>query len=466
MPLDTRIAMGGINPLDTQAKLMTLSDLGDQQQMRGLQMQQARDGMQRQQQLRNLLGGLAPNTGDDQRIGALRGAGYFDEADKLQSGMLTRDKTRADIGKIGADTGKTTAETAQITQTISSRDREAAVKNVAALESPDQAREALIQMVNSGQLPPDVGQQIHSTIPQDPGAFRQWQVGMLRRIMDAKDAAATLTPKLQTLDTGGSQQVVDMNPMTRGAAPSAFAKTQTPDSVASNDTQRRGQNLSADTARRGQNMADGRARDGNDIARQAARTQLVETPDGYALVDKGTGLARPAATFNGAQVQGKDPGLNDTQSKALLFGSRMREADKIIRAMSAEGVQTPSLVKQAVEGTPLIGGALGMAANATVASPEQQKVEQAQRDFINAVLRRESGAAIAESEFSNARKQYFAQPGDSGSVRQQKAQNRQLATRALMEEVPAKRRESMSAPTSDAGVPDDIAAILRKHGGK
>tara|TARA_R100001530_G_scaffold34938_1_gene27299 strand:+ start:2308 stop:2460 length:153 start_codon:yes stop_codon:yes gene_type:complete len=38
----------------------------------------------------------------------------------------------------------------------------------------------------------------------------------------------------------------------------------------------------------------------------------------------------------------------------------------------------------------------------------QQK--QTERDFVNAVLRRESGAAISGSEFRTARKQYLPQP--------------------------------------------------------
>ena len=53
-----------------------------------------------------------------------------------------------------------------------------------------------------------------------------------------------------------------------------------------------------------------------------------------------------------------------------------------------------------------------------------QLAEQAQRDFINASLRRESGAAIAPSEFESARRQYFPQPGDSPAVLAQKARNR------------------------------------------
>ena len=55
-----------------------------------------------------------------------------------------------------------------------------------------------------------------------------------------------------------------------------------------------------------------------------------------------------------------------------------------------------------------------------------KQIEQAQRDFINAVLRRESGAAIAPSEFENARLQYFPQPGDTAEVVKQKQKNREM----------------------------------------
>ena len=47
-----------------------------------------------------------------------------------------------------------------------------------------------------------------------------------------------------------------------------------------------------------------------------------------------------------------------------------------------------------------------------------------QRNFINAVLRQESGAVINPSEFVNAKKQYFPQPGDDAATLQQKSDNR------------------------------------------
>ena len=59
-------------------------------------------------------------------------------------------------------------------------------------------------------------------------------------------------------------------------------------------------------------------------------------------------------------------------------------------------------------------------------SDQYKQIEQAQRDFINATLRRESGAAIAPSEFENAQLQYFPQPGDTREVVKQKQRNRQM----------------------------------------
>jgi hypothetical protein len=69
-----------------------------------------------------------------------------------------------------------------------------------------------------------------------------------------------------------------------------------------------------------------------------------------------------------------------------------------------------------------------------VNSPDRQKAVQAQRNFINSILRRESGAVISDPEFSNARQQYFPQPGDSPEVIKQKRENRASAIRGLMRE--------------------------------
>ncbi|CAN7452794.1 hypothetical protein LJR066_002849 [Acidovorax sp. LjRoot66] len=159
----------------------------------------------------------------------------------------------------------------------------------------------------------------------------------------------------------------------------------------------------------------------------AARGQ--QPPAGYQWAPGG-GLTHIPGGPADPSVRGNKAPLNDVQSKALQFGTRMQEAGSIIDKLATAGVTQSGLIKR---GADAIG--LGGVANFTQ-SPEQQQVEQAQRDFINAVLRRESGAAIADSEFSNANKQYFIQPGDSPEVQAQKRRNREIATAGILAEVP------------------------------
>ena len=122
--------------------------------------------------------------------------------------------------------------------------------------------------------------------------------------------------------------------------------------------------------------------------------------------------------------------LTEFQGKNVLFGARMASADKTLLGLE-DKISTVGLsTKQAAEGLPIIGGLLGAAGNQMLSS-EQQRVEQAQRDFVNAVLRQESGAVISEQEFANAKRQYFPQPGDSKEVIAQKRQNRQMAINAF-----------------------------------
>jgi hypothetical protein len=81
--------------------------------------------------------------------------------------------------------------------------------------------------------------------------------------------------------------------------------------------------------------------------------------------------------------------------------------------------------------------------------PVIQKQLQAERNFVNSVLRRESGAAISPTEFENATKQYFPRPGDSEEVLLQKKANRDLTAQNLI-------NESGSAYTgATGGTPED-----------
>lgn len=115
--------------------------------------------------------------------------------------------------------------------------------------------------------------------------------------------------------------------------------------------------------------------------------------------------------------------LNATQGKANLFASRMAESDKIIQNVGNTGTQYD---QRMLSKLPLGVGNM-------LVSPEYQQLDQAERDFVNATLRQESGAVINPDEFDNARKQYFPQPGDSPQVIEQKARNRALAIAKMQE---------------------------------
>lgn len=60
-----------------------------------------------------------------------------------------------------------------------------------------------------------------------------------------------------------------------------------------------------------------------------------------------------------------------------------------------------------------------------------QQAMNSEKQFIAAVLRKESGAAISKDEYTTYGAQFFPRPGDSDAVLDQKAQNRGIAVQAM-----------------------------------
>ena len=164
------------------------------------------------------------------------------------------------------------------------------------------------------------------------------------------------------------------------------------------------------------------------LALDDRKAGTANVPSGYRASADGQGLE--AIPGGPADPRQKNKPLNETQSKSLAFGARMQQSGEQLNALAEQGVTQPGSIKRAADAV----GA-GVLANWTQ-SGEQQQVEQSQRDYVNAVLRRESGAAISNAEFDNARQQYFPQPGDKPQVIEQKRRNRLLSTQAMLAEVP------------------------------
>jgi len=157
---------------------------------------------------------------------------------------------------------------------------------------------------------------------------------------------------------------------------------------------------------------------------------------GKTLVDRKTGKVvfqapttatltrRNPVTGELEYISGIDPSqinLDQSESGATMYSGRMRQAENDLRLVEREGTD---FMQKIYSNAPFnLGNYL--------TSPEFKSYDQARRNFVNAVLRRESGAAIAESEFENANLQYFPQPGDTQQVVDQKRRNRELAIRLM-----------------------------------
>lgn len=140
--------------------------------------------------------------------------------------------------------------------------------------------------------------------------------------------------------------------------------------------------------------------------------------------------ATPRPQGPSAPFGAKTKPMTEDQGKATGYGMRAATSHEIINTIGDSGKVQPGILKRMASSIPFYGEEAGTVMNWTQ-SPKQQQVEQAQRDFVNAVLRRESGAVISPAEFDNATKQYFPQPGDSQEVIKQKQFNRENAIQAL-----------------------------------
>ncbi|MGJ7613936.1 MULTISPECIES: hypothetical protein [unclassified Variovorax] len=408
MPLDPNIILQagrGVTPLqdpsEMQAKLQ-------QSQLGALQLQQAQRGMADDQAYRQVL--QSGVQGADQ-IAALQKAGLGKQSMDAAKFQTEQQKAQAERGKLVAE----------------------GMKNGAGMILANPTEENAIETLSMAQqqygLPPQMVDSAKAQIygaRNDPNKLRQLAQGW------GGDAEKVLG-KFTTENLGGTLQTQRTNPATGQTDIAGIqARTQSPDSMAS----------VAQSAANAQ-MTDARAREQNQIRQQQGRI-----PSGYEPDPANPGQLRfivgGPADPNTKPAGGKP--LNDTQAKALQFGTRMQVSAEILDKLSNEGVNS------SVPGSrlPVVGGVIS-----ALQPEERQQLDQAKRDYINAVLRRESGAAISASEFDNAEKQYFPQPGDKPETIKQKKANRDLATRGILAEVPdAENRVSQvrgnPAPVSPA----------------
>lgn len=130
------------------------------------------------------------------------------------------------------------------------------------------------------------------------------------------------------------------------------------------------------------------------------------------------GLEREKLKLQAAEAGTK---LTDVQANALLFGERAAQSSQELEQAIAGGFDPASM-----------GTTLQRWLPNRLQGDQVQLLEQSKMNFVSAVLRKESGAAISPQEWKMASAQYFPKDGDSQKVLDQKKKNRETAIAGLL----------------------------------
>lgn len=159
-------------------------------------------------------------------------------------------------------------------------------------------------------------------------------------------------------------------------------------------------------------------------------------------------IAGSKAAATAAERPSKPPTQNESESFRAY--QRIANAEAVIKSLEAS-IQGSSKIR------------LNYAPN-FMQSDGGQRFNQASADFVNAALRRESGAAISQSEYERFNKLYFPQPGDAELTLKQKAKAREVIIQGLKIASGKAFSESFSEPDGSGGKPGTAAEYLQQLG--
>lgn len=181
-------------------------------------------------------------------------------------------------------------------------------------------------------------------------------------------------------------------------------------------------------------LAETRETNANQRADAANQTRLASA-----------GISASASRENAATRVAQRP-LTEGERRAYNFYLRADDAVKTLQAIE------PDIVKLGLTGQARLKYAPNIAQ-----SQVGQTYDQAQRQFTEARLRKDSGAAIPPQEYENDKRTYFAQPGDTKATLERKRLARDVIIRALKFEAKRAIQQDEGAmptpPPSSGGAP-------------
>jgi hypothetical protein len=438
MPIDPNIALSLkpiqlANPLEQYMQAQQIQASQNQNRLADLMYTEKQRDTDQNILLNNLYKSAVGSDGSLDRsklYTGVAGAGLGSKLPGIQKSFADADKVLADVEESKAKTGNYKAETAGKQDDLREKKRQRAITDIAAFKTPQEALASLAAHEQAGDLAPDAAAAVRATIPQNPADFPKWQIGMLQRIMSAGEGMKYLTPDANT--------------------------------VSNNATSRANNAATNATTRRGQDMTDARARELGQQGQYDSERGVV--------VDKTTGVARPVVGADGKPLQAGGK-MTEDQAKATGW---LVQAENAWKNMQAVGLKNgkptdaakPGRVEAALSAAIPFGA--GEAAANSWRGADRQKFLQGASSLSEALLRAATGAGVNKDEAAQKVRELTPVWGDTDENIKQKMDSIPLYIESLkVRSGPgaAKAAAVLKAPAA-AGVPDDIAALLQKHGGK
>ena len=394
----------------------------------------------------------------------------------IQAKMLETEAKQANIKKTGV-------ETAEKELKLKNDQLNFAWNAVGSALTPQAAIDKITEGVKNGHFDLKTAstdiQQLQNMTPEQ---YQQYRVQKVMGILDAKDKLGFMLPKVSRQDIGGNVVSIQDNPALPGyglpVAGMNIAKTATIADKLAREKFNWEQSNPGFELKEGDNGAyygvnkrtlqafpvnmggtppmAATAQGGMPGPRVAAPVQAI--PGMTSVLDQQT--AAQTAPAAGTPFIGKGTALTESQGNAAAYGMRMKEADSILEQMAKKG----TLRGANIEAVPFVGEGLGKILPSVLGgtSESQQQVNQAKANFVTAVLRKESGASISDSEFQREDKKYFPQVGDYAKTIKQKADARKLAIKAMeIQAGPGAKNIQQYQPSVGGGVDTSNPLLAR-----
>ena len=390
MPIDPRIILGiqapqfkVADPLESAHKSLALQALMGQQELQGLQVDEAKRSADANRRLTELFG-RNPNATPEEVMAIDPGRGM-----KMRQDALSNAKTQEEINKLRLESGAKRAESFRnaLSRVANQEDLDVLVRT-----NPIVAAEFKEQGITTPVYSPEF---------------------IRRNVLTADKFLDAVKPHITTVNDGQVTRFVDSNPWSNPNITQTTIQMQaTPDAIMTDKRTREEGALNRGVTIRGQNMTDARARETLDRGRWSNNFT-----EGY-QVNMDTGETRPITT-NGQPVM-KEPKLTEDQGKATAW---LVQADNgyrnMVAAMKAtKGSAAKPGLPDVVAGVPSFG--VGESAANILRGAERQKFLQGASSVSEALLRAATGAGINESEAKQKIAEITPKVGDSDAVIKQK----------------------------------------------